>query len=75
MVELRRKAIKKRVHSGSEAKGGRLGQAAEGQSEDGARVAISYKFPADDGFRFTVWQLWVRISMPFMLKHAGRVPN
>ena len=56
VVELRLKAIKICMHSRSEAKSGRLGQAAESQRKDGARVAISYKFPADDSFSFAVWQ-------------------
>ena len=75
VVELRRKAIKICMHSRSEAKSRRLGQAAESQSKDGTRVAITYKFPADDSFSFTLRQLWVRSGMPFMLKHAGRIPN
>src|SRR5918999_4538791 len=73
VVELRRKAIKKCMHSRSETKSGRLGQAAESEGKDGTRVAITYEFPADDSFSFALWQLWVRSGMPFMLKHAGRV--
>ena len=74
-VELRRKAIKKCMHSGSEAKSGRLGQAAESQRKDSARVAITYEFPADNSFSFALWQLRVRSGMPFMLKHLRRIPN
>src|SRR5829696_7240737 len=75
VVKLRRKAIKKCMHSRSEAKSGRLGQAAESQVKDSTRVAIPYEFPADDSFSFALRQLWVRSGMPFMLKHAGRIPN
>src|SRR5919197_4605657 len=75
VVELRRKAIKVCMHSRSEAKSGRLGQAAESQCEDCARIAIPYKFPADDSINFAVWQLWVRTGVPFMLEHTRRIPN
>src|SRR5213594_2973881 len=75
VVELRRKAVKVCMHSRSETKSDRLGQPAECQAKDGARVAITYKFPADNSFSFAPRQLWVRSNMPFVLKHARRVPN
>jgi hypothetical protein len=69
------KAIKKRMHSWSKPKSGRLGQTAESHGQNGGRAAISYKFPADDGFSFAVWELWVGSGMPFMLKYARGIPN
>ncbi len=75
VIELGFKAIKKRMHSWSKTKSGRLGQAAESQGKDGARVTISYKFPADDSINFAVWQLRVRSGVPLMLEHTRRIPN
>src|SRR5919112_5335054 len=75
VVELRRKAIKVCMQSRSETKSGLLGQAAESQVKDGTRVTVTYKLPADDSFRFPVWQLRVRSGVPLVLKHARRVPN
>jgi hypothetical protein len=69
------KSIKERMHSRSKPKSGWFGQTAESHGKDGGRVAIPYKFPANDSFSFAVWELWMRSGMPFMLKYARRVPN
>jgi hypothetical protein len=54
VIELCSKAIQKGVYARGELKSRGFGQAAESHDKYGARVTISYKFPADDSVRFAV---------------------
>jgi hypothetical protein len=75
VIELCSKAIQKGVYARGELKSCGFGKAAKSQRKDGARIAITYKFPADDSFGFAVWQLRVRSGVSLMLEHTRRVPN
>lgn len=75
VIELCSKAIQKGVYARGELKSRGFGQTAKSYSKEGIRISIPCEFPMYNSLRFTVWQLWVGSSAPFMFKHTRRIPN